>query len=280
MKTLTLSIVIPVFNESRHIDACLQSVAAQLMPPTEVIVVDNNCTDDTIEKAKKFPFVKVVNEPIQGRSHARNKGFNSAAGDIIGRIDADTRLEKDWVQNVKRAFDDPLVMAITGPANTHTISETRGIYTTLWSSLYLIAAGAYFRVPILWGSNMALRRESWWLVKDSVCLDDKLVHEDQDISIQLAIHRQKAKFVRDVLVTSSEQSFHHFAKLNEYIKRAYTSRQYNLEKYKDYYVKSYTHSALYKIAILLPLSIFGALFYVSSFIYWIFSPIGSRLRKR
>ena len=53
---LTLSIVIPVFNEQRYIKACLDSIAAQTVKPDEVIVVDNNSTDKTVQIAKKYKF--------------------------------------------------------------------------------------------------------------------------------------------------------------------------------------------------------------------------------
>lgn len=49
---LTLTLVIPVFNEEHQIKGCLDAVASQTVMPDEVIVVDNNCTDRTIEIAQ------------------------------------------------------------------------------------------------------------------------------------------------------------------------------------------------------------------------------------
>ena len=96
-----VSIVIPAYNEERYLPACLDAIAAQTIKPFEVIVVDNNSSDSTAKIAAQYPFVRVVNEPRRGIGFARNAGFNAAAGDIIGRIDADTHVPASWVAKVQ-----------------------------------------------------------------------------------------------------------------------------------------------------------------------------------
>ncbi len=51
----------------------------------------------------------------QGITPTRNRGFDAATGDVIGRIDADSVLEPNWVEEVKNIFSDPGVGAATGP---------------------------------------------------------------------------------------------------------------------------------------------------------------------
>jgi len=103
-KPLTLSIIIPVYNEQSHLKTCLESIAWQTEPPDEVIVVDNNSLDNSVEIAKEFSFVKVITEKRQGVLWARNKGFNKATSEIIGRIDADSILSENWCENVRKIF--------------------------------------------------------------------------------------------------------------------------------------------------------------------------------
>lgn len=103
-KGLQISLVIPVYNEARYIAECLESIAAQTVKPHEVIVVDNNSTDETVEIASRYAFVKIVHEARQGTTYARNTGFRVATGDIIGRIDGDSVLPKDWVRTLQDFF--------------------------------------------------------------------------------------------------------------------------------------------------------------------------------
>ncbi|MEP6879988.1 MAG: glycosyltransferase, partial [Nitrosospira sp.] len=74
-----LSIIIPAFNEERLIEPCLQSVSASLAAndrpglTSEIIVVDNNSTDNTANLARQAG-ARVVFEPINQIGRARNTG--------------------------------------------------------------------------------------------------------------------------------------------------------------------------------------------------------------
>src|SRR5579864_186510 len=116
-KTLTLTIVIPAYNEQSYLAACLDSIAEQTVLPHEVFVVDNNSTDGTLKVAKDYSFVKILREPKQGVFFAARRGFNAARSDIIGRIDADTILPPNWVETVQAGLQDNRVAAVTGPVS-------------------------------------------------------------------------------------------------------------------------------------------------------------------
>jgi glycosyltransferase involved in cell wall biosynthesis len=113
---LTLSLIIPAYNEENYLRGCIESIAKQSVKPDEVILVNNNSTDKTLEIAAEFDFVRVINEPKQGIVYARNRGFDAAKSDIIGRIDGDSRLPSDWVAQVKHFYADDAHQksAITG----------------------------------------------------------------------------------------------------------------------------------------------------------------------
>jgi glycosyltransferase involved in cell wall biosynthesis len=87
---MTLSIVIPAFNEEKYIGDCLKS-CLKFAPANlrEIIVVDNASTDRTAEVARGYgPLVRVVSQPKKGLTHARQAGFEAAQGDIMMSIDA------------------------------------------------------------------------------------------------------------------------------------------------------------------------------------------------
>ncbi|MCX7955942.1 MAG: glycosyltransferase family 2 protein, partial [Patescibacteria group bacterium] len=82
---MTISIIIPAYNEEKYIENALKSLVNQTEKPDEVIVVDNNCTDKTIKIAKKYQKklpLKIIHETKQGIAYSRNTGFNKAKGEI------------------------------------------------------------------------------------------------------------------------------------------------------------------------------------------------------
>jgi glycosyltransferase involved in cell wall biosynthesis len=79
-------------------------------PAHEIIVVDNNSSDDTRRVAERSANstgrrVHYVFEPRQGLSHARNAGIAAARADLIAFTDDDVRVADDWVGVIKRTFD-------------------------------------------------------------------------------------------------------------------------------------------------------------------------------
>ncbi len=182
-KSLTLSIVIPVYNEEDYLKACLDSIAAQTVKPSEVIVVDNNSTDKTVEIAKSYSFVRLLTEHRQGVLFARNKGFDAATSDVIGRVDADTQLEKTWVEVVLERFVTHNEAAITGPVCYYDIPFSKQnikVDHFFRSRIYK----HYGQFPFLFGTNMAIRKQIWQEVKAQTCVRRDMF-EDTDLAIHV-----------------------------------------------------------------------------------------------
>ena len=182
-KALTLSIVLPVYNEELHLKRCLDAIAKQRDMPDEVIVVDNNSTDKSVAIAKTYPFVSILREKKQGVLYARTKGFDAAESDIIARIDADTVLPPTWVRTVKQLLQTSDYDAVTGPVFYYEYPLPRTNYKIdhrVRQSLYNYNGHA----PFLFGSNAALRRTTWRAVRDTLCDRDD-VHEDLDLAVHL-----------------------------------------------------------------------------------------------
>lgn len=87
---MTLSIITPTFNSAQTLDDTLQSVARQLYPAVEHIIVDGGSADDTLKIAAQYPHVsKVISEPDEGLYDAINKGIRAANGEVIGILNSD-----------------------------------------------------------------------------------------------------------------------------------------------------------------------------------------------
>jgi glycosyltransferase involved in cell wall biosynthesis len=182
--SMKLSIVIPVYNEAGRLDSCLSAIANQTSMPFEVIVVDNNSTDDCAVIAKRYPFVKLLHEPRQGVVHARDRGFDAARGDIIGRIDADTILPEGWAEQVIAFFtENPEVSAVSGAPHYYDFALSR-LADTLDFQLRGYLSRRLGDTNFLWGANMAVRKSSWQQIRSSLCVEEDM-HEDFDLALHL-----------------------------------------------------------------------------------------------
>ncbi|MFI5270905.1 MAG: glycosyltransferase [Candidatus Saccharimonadales bacterium] len=181
---MNISIVIPVYNEADSLDACLQSIATQTTEPLEVFVVDNNSTDQSVQVAQKYSFVKVLHESRQGVVHARNLGFNKARGDVIGRIDADTILPSNWIEKVKYLFESNTSLSAVSGSPHYYDFVLSGLADQIDSVLRSRLAKKLGSNNFLWGANMAIRRSAWKSVRSSICAE-KDIHEDFDLAIHL-----------------------------------------------------------------------------------------------
>jgi glycosyltransferase involved in cell wall biosynthesis len=111
---IAISVVIPVRNRSSQIKRCLASVLNQTYQALEVIVVDDNSTDNTREAVKKIDSVKIKLIELgdhKGAQAARNRGIVEASGDWIAFQDSDdewlpNKLERQ-VEELSRARFDP-----------------------------------------------------------------------------------------------------------------------------------------------------------------------------
>jgi glycosyltransferase involved in cell wall biosynthesis len=199
----TVSLVIPAYNEESHLAGCLEAIALQTVQPLEVIVVDNNSTDQTAAIAKRYPFVTLVHEPEQGVVYARNKGFSLARGDIIGRTDADGQLAPDWIARVQSIFTDASVDAVSGAVGYRDVGLKK-VFDTVDIHIrhYLAARTGAVNELFLYGVNMAIRRTAWDVVRTEVC-HHRHMHEDMDLAAHMAQLRRNVVFEPDLFATIS-----------------------------------------------------------------------------
>ncbi len=124
---MTYAVVIPAHNEQEFIARTLKSVLSQTVMPSEVIVVDDNSTDDTAEIARSFaavnPVIKVLQNPSDAAHlpgskviHAFNKGYESLVTDpdIIVKLDADLILPDNYFEFVIRTFETDKKIGMAG----------------------------------------------------------------------------------------------------------------------------------------------------------------------
>lgn len=111
-----VSVIIPVFNDSERLKQCLQRLYVQSYPYSEyeIIVVDNNSTENIYSVCQQFPNVQYIQEPKQGSYAARNQGLAIAKGEIIAFTDSDCLPEIDWITQGVKALSSSDAAIVAG----------------------------------------------------------------------------------------------------------------------------------------------------------------------
>lgn len=85
-----VTVVVPSFNQGQYIEDSLKSILNQDYPNIEVIVMDGGSTDLTLKVLKRYEErITYFSEPDKGQSHAINKGFRLAKGEIVAWLNSD-----------------------------------------------------------------------------------------------------------------------------------------------------------------------------------------------
>ena len=162
-----ISVIIPTYNEEKNIEKCLKSFYEQTLPKEsfEIIVVDGNSNDHTIEIAQKYAD-KVAIQLSEGVGGARNDGAKIAKGEIIASTDADCVPHREWLEKIQARFEEKNVVAVTGflkPSDFDGMNKYEvKIYKILFGIsnvfLFLLSKMGYYH---LCGANSAFRRDAF-----------------------------------------------------------------------------------------------------------------------
>ena len=197
-----ISVVIPAYNESDNIQTCIDSLKAQSLPQKnyEIIVVDNNSTDNTLELIKKLGVIYTV-EYKKGPAPAKNAGITLSKGNIIAFIDGDCIATKDWLKNVVSGFEKSDIGCVAGGITARDDNNLSSLERFLIKKGHLSQAQHIENsfLPFAATANAAYRKE----VFDKVGLFDAklLIGEDADLSWRMQLFTNyKLRYVPDASV--------------------------------------------------------------------------------
>lgn len=187
-RPLRIVVVVPCRDDAGMLDACLTALAAQTRPADGVVVVDNASSDDSAEVARRHG-AALFEEPRVGIWPAAARGYDAARADadVIARLDADSRPHPDWIARIERAFAaDSALGVLTGGAEFYGV----GRLTASLGAHWYIGGGrfwvkAWLGIPLVFGSNFAMRTAVWDRVRTQVRRDDPGIHDDLDLTIHL-----------------------------------------------------------------------------------------------
>ena len=169
-----ISIIVCTYNRANYLYDALESIASNDFPRNEyeIILVNNNSTDDSEEKCQqfvtKFPDVNLryCTESKQGLSFARNKGIAESNGDILVFLDDDVVVKSDYLKNIKSNLDNiPDLMAFGGKITPRFEAGhppkwlNRWMYSLISATNSPDKAQKYGKRKYPIGANMGFRRQ-------------------------------------------------------------------------------------------------------------------------
>ena len=113
-----ISVIVPIYNTSKHLKKCLDSIINQTHQNLEVILIDDGSTDQSGQiadhYAKQDSRIKVIHQKNQGQSAARNTGLEKATGNYISFIDSDDTIKPDFITKLLRAYSNQTALSVCG----------------------------------------------------------------------------------------------------------------------------------------------------------------------
>lgn len=98
-----VSVIIPCYNYGDFLQQCVESATGQTYKNTEIIIINDGSTDNTAAVAKKLQVVhkniRYIEQENQGIIATRNKGIDLAKGDYLIQLDADDRIDLNYIEN-------------------------------------------------------------------------------------------------------------------------------------------------------------------------------------
>lgn len=160
---MKISLIIPCYNEESFIGQCLESIRHQSRIPDEIIVCNNNSTDNSLKVIKSFQRLlplKIITQKKKGIIPTIEKAWRNTTGDIVLRSDADNVLPPKWVEKLSNhLIKDKTLAACGGPAWA---TDGKQPYRFFWNVGQQIGYDLYnlkYNHTFLIGLNFAIRRQ-------------------------------------------------------------------------------------------------------------------------
>ena len=144
-----VSIIIPILNEEKYIDKCIESILKQDYPreDMEAILIDGESQDNTLkiinEYIEKYPFIKVLNNPHKTVQYALNIGINGAVGKYIVRMDAHAEYANDYVSKCIVYLEKTKANNVGGPMIAKGKDDVQKVVAAAYHSPFALGGGKF-----------------------------------------------------------------------------------------------------------------------------------------
>ena len=193
----------PVYNGALTIEECIKSLLNLEYPEDkyEIIIVDNNSTDTTVEIVKKYP-VKLLHEGKQSSYPARNLGIKNAKGEIVAFTDADCIVDKMWLEQLVENFKDETTAGVGGEIlayNPKSIVEQYSVKSgSISQKIALETEIVNLKMPFILTANAAYKAE---ILNEIGLFDDSFISGgDVDLACRITMKGYRIVYEPKALV--------------------------------------------------------------------------------
>lgn len=229
---IKISIMVPCYNEEKSIQKCIESCLNQTREPDEIIVIDDGSTDSTPEILDSFGDrikVKRIEKNSGNKSYAQELGLRFLKGDVFITTDADTVLDKKFVERVYSDFKKEKVVAIAGYVKSlkhNWLTTCRDLDYIIGQDIHKVAQSLISALFVIPGCAGVFKTD---VFKEHVGFDHDTLTEDLDFTYKLHESGFKIKYDRSVVAYTQDPQ-----DLNSYIRqmrRWYSGGWQNLTKH-------------------------------------------------
>lgn len=184
---MKISVIIPAYNCGKYLKKQIESLLSQ-MEDAQIIVVDNNSSDDTKEIANSYPQVLVTEEKKVGASAARNKGVSLAEGEFVVFVDGDDQTDNNYLSSLVDNFqNENCVLSVCGyNVNVTSNNKTEKIKESpkekeklLWQEMLERLFHTKYYEGYIW--NKMFRRDI--IEKHQLCFDEDIFFNEDRLFI-------------------------------------------------------------------------------------------------
>ncbi|MGO4940651.1 glycosyltransferase [Fundicoccus sp. Sow4_D5] len=210
-RNILLSIIVPVFNTEKYLEACIKSLFEQNLKDYEIIIINDGSTDSSLQILKKLQNkeTRIFCQKNKGQGTARNFGIKKAKGKYIYFMDSDDLLKRDSLSKILTILEESQLELLSFDAETFVSKDYEGkaefipnykrereygFFNTGEELLVsLLRNNEYSVSPCLYVTKRSL------ILSENIMFKEGVIHEDDAFTTEVFMKARKVKHINEAI---------------------------------------------------------------------------------